>query len=97
MPRAVDKMSDIFEEYRKTNWPEELPSRVLKEILTATDENKDGKISLQEMEHFLEHIGASEKMTRADLVELLTELGAKDDMVDIQVIKDKFRDKRGMH
>jgi hypothetical protein len=22
MPRAVDKMSAIFEEYRKTNWPQ---------------------------------------------------------------------------
>lgn len=97
MTRAVDKMSAIFEDYRKTNWPQELPSRVFKEILKATDENKDGKISLQEIEHFLEHIGASEKMTKADLVQLLKELGAKDDMVDIQVIKKKFRDKRGMH
>jgi Ca2+-binding EF-hand superfamily protein len=70
---------------------------VLKEILNAADENKDGKISLKEMEHFLEHIGASEKMTRADLVELMTELGVKDDMVDIRIIKEKLRDKRGMH
>lgn len=92
-----DKMMTIFEDYRKNNWPEELPSRVLKEILTATDEDKDNKISMTELEHFLEHIGASDKMTRAELADFMTELGAEDNKVEIRLIKEKFQDKRGMH
>ena len=87
----------IFEEYRRNNWPEELPSRVLKEILMAADEDKDNKISITELEHFLEHIGASDKMTKAELADFMTELGGEDNKVEIRLIKEKFQDKRGMH
>lgn len=94
---SLDKMLGIFEDYRKSQWPQELPSRVLKEILKATDENRDDKISVEELDRFLERIGASDKMSMTELADVMTELGVKDDKVDIKVLKEKLAEKGRMH
>jgi Ca2+-binding EF-hand superfamily protein len=70
---------------------------VLKEILKATDENKDDKISVEELDRFLERIGASDKMSTTELADVMTELGVKDDKVDIKVLKEKLAEKGRMH
>jgi Ca2+-binding EF-hand superfamily protein len=90
-------MLGIFEDYRKSQWPQELPSRVLKEILKATDINKDDKISVEELNHLLERIGASDKMSMTELADVMAELGVKDDKVDIKVLKEKLAEKERMH
>lgn len=45
----------------------ELPSRFRKEIVKATDKNKDGMISVDEIEALLKQIGASEQLTHEEI------------------------------
>lgn len=47
----------------------ELPSRFRKEMVKATDKNKDGMISVEEIEALLKQIGASDQLTRAEIGE----------------------------
>jgi hypothetical protein len=44
-----------------------IPPRFKKEMVTAADKNKDGMISVAEIEALLDNIGASEKLTRAEV------------------------------
>ena len=46
----------------------------MKEILKAVDENKDGMLEKAEFQHFLDNIGAGDKLTSEDLVEILAEI-----------------------
>ena len=78
------------------SFPEELPSRVWKEILRAADENHDGYISMEEAQHALKNIGASDKLTPEELTIAMQELGAVDGKVEVQVLKDLLSDQRGM-
>jgi hypothetical protein len=50
-----------------TSYKMELPSRFRKEMVKATDKNKDGMISVEEIEALLKQIGASDKLTRAEI------------------------------
>lgn len=46
----------------------------MKEILKAVDENKDGMLEKAEFQHFLDNIGAGDKLTSEDLDEILAEI-----------------------
>jgi len=53
----------------------ELPSRFRKEIVKATDKNKDGMISVDEIEALLKQIGASEQLTHEEIEQIMSEAG----------------------
>jgi Ca2+-binding EF-hand superfamily protein len=90
-------MREIFREYKRNNFPDEMPSRVWKEILVTSDEDKDGFISVEEIEHTLKNIGASDKVSREEILLLMKELGSEqDDRVEVEVLKGLLHDKRGL-
>jgi Ca2+-binding EF-hand superfamily protein len=73
-----------------------LPSRAVKEILQAADENRDGMISVEEVEHLLDHIDKRDRLSQTEIREILQDLGASDDqqdMVPVQTIKDLLSNK----
>lgn len=83
-------------EGHSNSFPQELPSRVWKEILVSADEDKSGYIDIEEVEHALENIGASDKVTREEIESLMKELGAEDNRIHVDVLKSLLSDKRGL-
>eukprot|EP00978_Attheya_sp_CCMP212_P001266 scaffold2617_cov42-Attheya_sp.AAC.3 len=76
------KLFTVLNEYRKTNYTQTLPSRFLKEVLAATDSNKDGLITVEELEQLLNRINASDKMSQDDLNDIFAELGVDNATAD---------------
>jgi len=72
---AISKLNRVFEKYQKENYKMELPSRFRKEIVKATDKNKDGMISVDEIEALLKQIGASEQLTHEEIEQIMSEAG----------------------
>ena len=68
-------MREIFREYKRNNFPQEMPSRVWKEMLVTADVDKNGFISVEEVEHLLKNIGASDKVSREEILLAMKELG----------------------
>ena len=62
----------------KNSYQQELPSRMQKEVIKATDVNKDGKVSVEELEMLLKNIGAEHQFTHSDVEELVRDLGSED-------------------
>lgn len=54
-------------------------SRFVHEMITVTDSNHDGKISLQEMRSMLKKIGADSSISDEDLRAVFDELGHDED------------------
>jgi hypothetical protein len=83
---AITKLKAVFEEYRRKNFSQTIPPRFKKEMVTAADKNKDGMISVAEIEALLDNIGASEKLTRAEVEHCMKEAGVTgDDVLEIPV------------
>jgi len=78
------------------SFPQELPSRVWKQILLSADTDGDGYITVQEAENILEKIGAADQLTTEELAEALKEVGAVDNKIEVEVLKGMLTDKRGM-
>jgi Ca2+-binding EF-hand superfamily protein len=55
-----------------------IPSRFVKVILKAVDENDDGFLDREEAERFLDNIGAGDKLSSAELTEIMTEIVGED-------------------
>ena len=53
----------------------ELPSRCKKDMLAVADKNKDGRIPVEGIETLLRNIGASDRMSRAEIETILCEEG----------------------
>mmetsp|Transcript_22097 Transcript_22097/g.36562 ORF Transcript_22097/g.36562 Transcript_22097/m.36562 type:complete len:132 (+) Transcript_22097:104-499(+) len=88
---AHAKLRDIMEEYRQENFPQELRSRVFKMVLKAADENNDGLISVDEVSNLLERIGASDKLNKGEIEEIMKDLGIDADVgVPMQKVKEFF-------
>ncbi|CAB9510895.1 expressed unknown protein [Seminavis robusta] len=73
---AREKLQAVMEEYRKKNYPQELPSRFAKEVTAAADTDGDGFISVAEIEQLLENIGAKNVLTHEEIAELMDEVGS---------------------
>jgi len=93
---SVEKLRVVFREYKKNNFPQELPSRVWKQILSSANADGDGYITVQEAENILEKIGAADQLTTEELAEALKEVGAVDNKIEVEVLKGMLTDKRGM-
>lgn len=77
--------------YIDRSFSQELPSRALKMVLKATDENKDGLISVEEVENLLERIKVSDKMTKAEITSAMESLGLDEGIgVPMKKIEDLF-------
>mmetsp|Transcript_16497 Transcript_16497/g.19015 ORF Transcript_16497/g.19015 Transcript_16497/m.19015 type:complete len:125 (-) Transcript_16497:168-542(-) len=88
---SVEKLKSVMEDYRRNNFPQEMPSRVLKMIMKATDENQDGLISVEEIEHLLERIRASDQMSKNEIETAMSTLGLDQGVgVPIKKIQDLF-------
>jgi len=72
-------------EYRKANYAQTVPSRYIKEVVSAIDTAKNDVISIDEMMDFLDRIGASGKMTKEEIDTVLTEMGITGDKREIPV------------
>lgn len=60
------------------SYSQETFSRFIKEVVKAADENKDGMISVVEVEHLLSNIGAHEALTPSEIKSIMEELGCAD-------------------
>eukprot|EP00542_Grammatophora_oceanica_P018984 CAMPEP_0194049302 /NCGR_PEP_ID=MMETSP0009_2-20130614/30270_1 /TAXON_ID=210454 /ORGANISM="Grammatophora oceanica, Strain CCMP 410" /LENGTH=117 /DNA_ID=CAMNT_0038695421 /DNA_START=57 /DNA_END=410 /DNA_ORIENTATION=+ len=71
---AVQRLQEVMEDYRRTNFTREIPSRFKKEIVgAAKDENN--KINIESMMLVVDNIGGSERVSRNDLERIFTEVG----------------------
>lgn len=62
----------------------------MKELLKYTDENKDGFIQQSEFEQFLENIGAGEKLSKAEIDDVMEHVGgisATGDKISIETVQ----------
>jgi len=85
------KLGQILEDYRSENYRQETPTRFIKDILKAADENKDGYLERHEVAHLLENIGAQGKLSAAELDEFMTEIlqgKSKDDKIPLDRVKE---------
>ena len=71
------------------SFQQEVPSRVVKLILKATDENNDGLISVQEVENLLTRIGAQDQLSKEEIEELMMEMGIDEGAAGVSVTKVK--------
>lgn len=76
-------------EFVDISFKEEVPSRVVKLILKATDENQDGFITVQEVENLLKRIGAQDQMSTQEIEEIMVELGIEEGAAGVPVTKVK--------
>uniref|UniRef100_A0A7S2AAQ9 EF-hand domain-containing protein n=1 Tax=Trieres chinensis TaxID=1514140 RepID=A0A7S2AAQ9_TRICV len=83
--QCLDKLAGIMWEYRKANYAQTVPSRYIKEVVSAIDTAKNDVISIDEMMDFLDRIGASGKMTKEEIDTVLTEMGITGDKREIPV------------
>jgi len=90
---ALEKFRKVLEEYRKVNFSQTLPSRSMKQILEALDEDKDGFVTSTELLHFLENINASEKNSPEELDEIVTKFDESDNHkgISIQSIIERYK------
>ncbi|KAL3760767.1 hypothetical protein ACHAWU_003675 [Discostella pseudostelligera] len=72
---AQKKFLDVLNEYRNKNFEHTMPKRFFSMIIKAVDCNKDGVLTLEELQTLLINIGAREKMTDKDLDEIIETLG----------------------
>jgi hypothetical protein len=77
---ALEKLKGVFEEYRKQNYGQCLPTRFKKEIIKAADENRDGNIPIDGLEKLLLNIGAAGRVSRSEIETIFSEAGEPSNM-----------------
>lgn len=85
---AREKLRAVLEDYRKENYAQTMPSRFVKNILDAADENGDGVITESEVRHLLERIGAGGKLSDEDIHGCMLEFGVTDGEIPAETLKD---------
>ena len=72
-----------------SSFQQEIPSRVVKLILKATDENNDGLISVEEVENLLKRIGAQDRLSKEEIEEIMLGLGIDEGAAGVSITKIK--------
>ncbi|GMH81601.1 hypothetical protein TrVE_jg12551 [Triparma verrucosa] len=75
---AVDKLVEIFEEYRAANYNQTLPSRYAKEVVRAADKDGDGVLTKEEISEVFKNIGADSEMSAGEIEEAISALAGSD-------------------
>lgn len=73
------------------SYQNELPSRFVKELLHAADENKDGFLEKHEFQHLLANIGAKDKLSSEELDEIVVEALGEDPKDDPKIPMDRIK------
>eukprot|EP00594_Rhizosolenia_setigera_P011171 CAMPEP_0178972082 /NCGR_PEP_ID=MMETSP0789-20121207/20764_1 /TAXON_ID=3005 /ORGANISM="Rhizosolenia setigera, Strain CCMP 1694" /LENGTH=120 /DNA_ID=CAMNT_0020659387 /DNA_START=1 /DNA_END=363 /DNA_ORIENTATION=+ len=74
---AVQRLKFILQEYKEKNYTQELPTRFIKDIVKTVDPDKDGFVSLENMQKLIGNIGASKNISQQDLKLVLMEGGVQ--------------------
>ena len=69
------------------SYAQTMPSRFVKNILDAADENGDGVITESEVRHLLERIGAGGKLSDEDIHGCMLEFGVTDGEVSVKRVR----------
>mmetsp|Transcript_14656 Transcript_14656/g.17053 ORF Transcript_14656/g.17053 Transcript_14656/m.17053 type:complete len:139 (-) Transcript_14656:152-568(-) len=72
---AVYKLQTAVEQFRLANYSQELPSRCKKEIASAADIKKNGRIDENGLQTILHNIGAKGSLSTEDMKRIVQELG----------------------
>lgn len=74
---AVEKLRDLFEEYRLENYTQELPGRFKKEVIKAATQSQEcpDRVALDSFSRVLMNIGAENRLTRHEIKAIFEELG----------------------
>jgi hypothetical protein len=89
--QSVDKLRNIFEEYRSTNYAQEIPTRFSKDIVKAATSTSSRQLSIsatsskkalvlpvvsaEGIESVLKNIGQGHRMSRTEIEFILREVG----------------------
>lgn len=85
--QSVEKLHSILEEYRSTNYAQELPNRFRKDIIKAATSTssrqftysatptKNALVTAEGIENVLKNIGQGHRMSRAEIEFILREVG----------------------
>jgi hypothetical protein len=73
------------------SYQNELPSRFVKELLQAADENKDGFLEKHEFQHLLANIGAKDELSSEDLDEIVVEALGEDPQENPKIPMDRIK------
>mmetsp|Transcript_20727 Transcript_20727/g.30544 ORF Transcript_20727/g.30544 Transcript_20727/m.30544 type:complete len:124 (-) Transcript_20727:457-828(-) len=71
--RTETKLKRVFEEYRMKNYSHTLPSRFKKEIICVIDTDRDGMVTIDDINRLLSNIGAANRVTKDELKEVINE------------------------
>mmetsp|Transcript_6659 Transcript_6659/g.12179 ORF Transcript_6659/g.12179 Transcript_6659/m.12179 type:complete len:132 (-) Transcript_6659:44-439(-) len=80
---AIDKLHQVIETFRMTNFPQTVPHEFVDQVVTAADENKDGRISVDEMSVMLRNIYSHQPISREEVQYIMEiDLGMNPDIED---------------
>lgn len=79
-------LNNINNSYSQT-----IPRRFIKQVLSISDQNKDGMIQTAEFSKFLQNIGAGDKLTKEEIDEIMSYLSQSDGKVT-EVSVDKIQE-----
>ena len=76
---SVNKLNDIFEQYRQENYSQEFPGRFQKDIVKAATINSPSTrqlaVSADGIWHVLQNVGMGHRIARSEIDEIVSELG----------------------
>lgn len=76
------------------SYTQDLPSRFIKEVVKAADENKDGMIDVEELQHLLTNIGSQDQLSRQEIESMIhTHFGPDTSQVPVDVVIQRFLDR----
>ncbi len=75
---STDKIMEVFEAYRKTNYAQSLPSRMAKDLVAAADADSDGSLSKDEISAVLSNIGAGDTLGAEEIDAWIKEVAGDD-------------------
>eukprot|EP00980_Cylindrotheca_fusiformis_P006185 scaffold1323_cov113-Cylindrotheca_fusiformis.AAC.12 len=77
----------------KFSYSQTVPSRFVKEVVKYADENKDGVIQQSEFQHFLDNIGAGDKLSKDEIQDVMNYVGGEDATeLSIETVQKKLID-----
>jgi hypothetical protein len=74
---SVCKIKQILEDYTQENFKQTLPSRFKKEIVVAIDPDRDGYVSVDDLDQFIINIGMTGRISKTEVQQAFSQLGLK--------------------
>uniref|UniRef100_A0A7S1VI06 EF-hand domain-containing protein n=1 Tax=Grammatophora oceanica TaxID=210454 RepID=A0A7S1VI06_9STRA len=90
VPDGQEKLARIIEDYRKKNFAQTMPSRFVKQVLDAVDEDKDGFVTVEEAQTLLKNIDKACELSEDELTTIMSDINCDDDERGVPL--DKIRE-----